>query len=238
MVKAPDIVYPVRKGEWNEELRYSLRSLSNLPHGRVWIVGHKPSWVRVKQTGQPGVRYWPRPQRSSKYRNANESLVEVATEIGNSLTSPFLLFNDDFYVMKPIEWVPTLHMGRLAEVIELYRKRHHTGAYWRGMVSTYRLLQEHGISDPLSYELHVPMPIWREPLLKAWEIGKSLEVLHIRTVMGNLMGLGGEQSQDVKAYGRREVEALLQGPFFSSNDMVPAVIRDRFKEPSPYEVAA
>ena len=236
-VSHPDIVYPVRRGDYNEELRYSLRSLVNLPHGRVWIVGHCPPWVKRYDTvTRTGVRFWPRPQKESKYRNANAALVEVATEIGNSLSSPFYLFNDDFYVMEPIEQVPLLHMGPLAKVIEHYRSRHHTGAYWRGMVASYRLLQEHGISDPLSFELHIPMPIWRDPLLEAWELGKSLEVLHIRTVMGNLMGLGGEQVEDCKVYGRRTQDEV-QGPFLSSNDMVLPKVRDLFRDPGPYEVA-
>ena len=40
-----DAVYYVRPGDRNDELRYSLRSLANLPHDRVWIVGHTPPWV-------------------------------------------------------------------------------------------------------------------------------------------------------------------------------------------------
>ena len=34
-----DLVYLVRPGEQNEELRWSLRSLVNLPHERVFEVG-------------------------------------------------------------------------------------------------------------------------------------------------------------------------------------------------------
>lgn len=48
-----DILYLCRPGE-NLELRYSLRSLRNVPHGRVWIFGDCPDWVtNVNLVHQP-----------------------------------------------------------------------------------------------------------------------------------------------------------------------------------------
>ena len=41
----PDIVYFVKPSEDNDELKYSLRSLKNLNHGQVYLVGYRPSWV-------------------------------------------------------------------------------------------------------------------------------------------------------------------------------------------------
>lgn len=231
--RPPDIVYPVRKGDHNEELRYSLRSLSNIPHGRVFIVGHKPPWVT-------NVSHWPRPQEGSKYRNANESLVEITREAGSSLTSPFLLFNDDFYVMQEMDSVPVFHMGPVQEVVDRYRKLHHMGAYWRGMVSTMRLMQDAKIKGPLlSYELHIPFPIYRDHLLRAWEMGKELEVLHIRTLMGNLARLGGTEREDVKVY-RGKTKGYEQWPFLSSNDdmtLTPlrGLLQRTFPRPCRYE---
>ena len=47
---AMDLVYVVRDGA-NPELRYSLRSVAvNLPHDRVWIVGHVPAWITGCET--------------------------------------------------------------------------------------------------------------------------------------------------------------------------------------------
>jgi hypothetical protein len=37
VVRTPDVVYVVRPGEKNEELRDSLRSLAHLPHGKGWV---------------------------------------------------------------------------------------------------------------------------------------------------------------------------------------------------------
>ena len=63
----PDIVYVVRPGERNEELRYSLRSLSNLPHGRVWIAGYMPKWVT-------GVEHIPSPAKPGSHVHAKANL--------------------------------------------------------------------------------------------------------------------------------------------------------------------
>lgn len=236
----PDVVFPVRKGDHNEELRYALRSLSNVPHDRVWIVGFKPSWVREKVNGSPGVYYFPREQKDRKYRNATESLIRITHELGASLSKPFLLSNDDFYVMEPIKGhFPVFHMGPVEAVIERYRKLHHQGAYWRGMVETFELMQRLGIQEPLSYELHIPIPIYREDLLEAWDLGKDLDVLHIRTLYGNLANLGGTYREDVKVY-RGKTKDYEDWPFLSSNDdmqLLPLrhLLRSRFPERSPYE---
>lgn len=228
----PDIVYPVRPGDWNEELRYSLRSLRNLPHGRVWIIGHKPPWVKERYGANEGVYFWPRAQRSSKYRNANESLVEITQEAGTALTSPFLLMNDDFYITSPLDQVDVFHMGPVDQVIDWYRTRHHRGVYWRGMVATNEVMKGQGITDALSYELHIPMPIYRDPLLEAWAMGRHLDVLHIRTLYGNIAQLGGTYMEDVKVYG---LQPRTHSPFMSTNDRVLQHLRDMFPDPSPYE---
>ncbi|MEU0273202.1 hypothetical protein ABZ129_15340, partial [Streptomyces sp. NPDC006307] len=58
---APDIVVPVREGAVNEQLRFALRSwAAHLPHGRVWLVGHRPRWaanVEHIATRQTGTKY-------------------------------------------------------------------------------------------------------------------------------------------------------------------------------------
>ncbi len=56
----PDVVYVVRPGDKNEELRYSIRSvIANLPHRKVWIAGYKPTWLSddlgyIKVQTKPG----------------------------------------------------------------------------------------------------------------------------------------------------------------------------------------
>jgi hypothetical protein len=63
--KLPDLVYVVREGDRNNELRHSLRSVvANVPHRLVWIAGYKPGWVSDL------VGYIPMAQRGTKWQNS------------------------------------------------------------------------------------------------------------------------------------------------------------------------
>ena len=227
---APDVVYVVRRGHTNEELRHSLRSLANLPHRRVWIAGFIPRWVR-------GVGRIPVAQKRSKYLNSTANLRAALEH--PQIADEFLLFNDDFFVMRPLTEMPILHRGPIQPVIDLYR-RIDNGPYVRGMEQTRDLLVELGHPDPLSYELHVPLPVRREAMLEALDLGRRIQVLHKRTLYGNLARLGGTRSPDVKVASAGAV-GYQDWPFISTLDWVfdqepvGSFIRDRFPEPSPYE---
>src|SRR5688572_13246658 len=103
MALAPDIVYVCRPGDDNEELRYSLRSLRNLPHGRVFVAGYCPVWVSSE------VERIPVPRMSDKHTHALASLVAAMND--ERVSDPFVMFNDDFYIMRPMDRVPILHTG-------------------------------------------------------------------------------------------------------------------------------
>lgn len=227
-----DVLYPVRRGDWNEELRFSLRSLSLYSElGRVFLVGHRPHWVSPRAT------LFPREQSGSKYRNANENLLWAADHA--ELSDPFLLMNDDFYLLRPLTRVRHFHRGPLGEMIDWYRRMHHTGAYFRNMGATYQLLKSLRFSKPLSYELHVPMAMDKETLFRAWDKGKAIDGLHIRSMVGNLGHYRGTYMEDVKVYRGRPVQ--WEGwPFLSTNDDlkdngVGKVLLSLFPGPSPYE---
>jgi hypothetical protein len=204
---SPDVVYPVRRGNHNDELRYSLRSLVNVPHGRVILSGYIPNWVT-------NVTAIDREQEGSNWANARANIEAALAEASD----PFYLFNDDFYVMLPMDEIPVMHAGPLAEVIERYRRTRHTGAYWRGMVATHLLLQEFGFSEPLGYELHMPLLIHHAPFLEALAMGNGIEALALRTLYGNLANLQGQQKEDCKVMARAGVLDYDQWPFLSSND--------------------
>ncbi|MFF5668793.1 hypothetical protein ACFY8S_01430 [Streptomyces hygroscopicus] len=188
-----DIVVPVRERAANEQLRYALRSwAAHLPHRRVWIVGYRPRWaagvehIRTRQTG-------------TKYQNTTTA-VRAACE-HPEVTGTFLLCNDDFFVMQPVDTMPVLHRGPVRKVEEYYESRAN-GAYLRGLRETRDLLVELGHADPLSYELHVPMPVEKAGMLAALDQARHLDVVHKRTLYGTLAGLGGEQIRDVKILHR------------------------------------
>lgn len=222
----PDVVYVVRPGEVNPELRYSLRSLVNVAHGTVWMAGHKPHWVAGS------VRHIPVAPRTPKAESSNANLRAACAH--PDVAEDFLLFNDDFFIVEPIGSVPMLHSGPLADHVKSMG-----GGYRRAAEGTRRLLAAWGHHDPLSYELHVPMPLVKPAMAELLEWAKGTWCLHHRTAYGNVIGVGGCQVDDVKVYKRQDV-LFPSGPFVSTHDRswtgrVGAWLRDRFPDPSPYE---
>jgi hypothetical protein len=229
-----DIVYVVRHAEDNEELRYSLRSLANLPHDRVWIAGYKPTWVS-------GVGEIPTVQSGSKWENSTGNLLAAC--LHPDVSERFVLFNDDFFVMHPIDAVPVLHRGPVSEVAAAYA-RNGESHYLTGMLETAALLRRLGHPDPLSYELHVPMTLDKarcaEVLGIPGQMGMRLRVLHKRTLYGNVEAVGGAETHDVKVpYPASEWSP--EWTFLSTHEStftagtVGGYIRSRFPDPSPYE---
>ena len=112
------------------------------------------------------------------------------------------------------------------------------------MQKTYDRMLEIGLSASqalLSYELHIPMLVHREGMLKALELGTGIHGMHNRTMYGNLMKIGGMQSNDFKVYNNDrniDFDAL---SFLSTSDRTfryhPAgkYLLSRFPEPSVYE---
>lgn len=214
-----DVVYYVRPGEHNEELRYSLRSLANLPHDRAWVVGHKPAWVT-------GVEHISGNTARGPQANAIANLGLACEAIR---AERFVVFNDDFYVMDPVLAVPTYHAGPLSERT-------------RPMSADLRIardaLAELGHKDPIDWTLHLPFVVWRRRLERVLALLTS--PAEWRTMYGNLAGIAGERADDVKV--RRRSDPIPDGPFLSSSPATfPALarlLRQRFPTPGPYEVAA
>jgi hypothetical protein len=112
------------------------------------------------------------------------------------------------------------------------------------MRETAALLADLGYPDPLSYELHVPLPVDKTGMLDALGLGRHLDVVHKRTLYGNLAGLGGQQIPDVKilhrgprGYGPNSL-FLSTMPDAFVNGHVGRFIRAAFPDPSPYEKPA
>ncbi|MYR64414.1 hypothetical protein GTY54_52125 [Streptomyces sp. SID625] len=226
-----DLVVPVREGHVNQQLRYALRSWQAcLPHRRVWIVGYKPAWLG-------GVGHIPTRQTGTKYANTTAA-VRAACEHPD-ITDTFLYANDDMFVMEPLAEMPVLHRGPVSEVEPSYAARA-SGSYLQGMRDTRALLAEHGHTDPLCYELHVPLPVGKAGMLKALDAGRHVDVLHKRTAYGVLNQIGGERIDDVKVLHRgprfdRSTPFLSTMPDAFANGEVGRVIRSRFPSPSDYE---
>lgn len=235
---SPDIVYVHREDELAEELRCSLRSLRNFPHGRVWVAGYKPRWVKAAHI--------PTDQRRSKHINSTANLIAACRH--PEVSDPFWLFNDDFFVLQPVE-PKVWHRGTVAEVVADYENRlggiSPAMPYRRGMVETARLLERWGHTHPLSYELHLPMPVPKasaDVLERAYVEGRTIPALHKRTVIGNVFHLGGDQMADVKVTDLETTwesgqEYVSTGNSAFHSGAVGRRLRELFADPSPFEEA-
>jgi len=219
-----DIVYLCRRGEHNPELRHSLRSLRNLPHDRVWIAGFKPSWVCAGHIVAPRMH--------SPWEQTTANLKAAAEH--PEVSERFLLFNDDFFVMRPLAEMPVLHRGPVGEPskgMTSYTAQLHTLAAW---------LRQQGHTHVLSYELHVPMAMTKTGVLEVMGLGAPYQAMirHKRSLFGNHFDVGGTLMRDCKI---RDKKAPLDRMFLSTSDAsflrwpVGEHIRAAFPDPSPYE---
>jgi hypothetical protein len=159
------------------------------------------------------------------------------------VSDPFVYFNDDFYVLRPVDGPPACHRGPLEALLgpEKARRRLGGSSYRGGRRDTARLLAELGIEDPLAYDaLHLPMVFGKAKLAEALELGSGVPALHYRTLYGNLAGRPGIQHANVKISDRATVPKA-EWDFVSTNTRafeggrVGVIIRDLFPDPSPYE---
>ena len=230
-----DVVYICAAEEPNEELRYSLRSLRNLPHRHVWVVGYRPRWV--VQAG-----YVPTRQAGRKHSNTWRNWLAMA-DCGQ-ISDRFVLFNDDFFVRSPITEVPTVHRGPLDDAITEYR-RHRLTEYSQRAAFTRDALRRAGrIGVLYSYELHMPMVIDRHQLVEAvaWlQRNRTLPLEYIskRTFYGNWAQVGGSLVRDCKTQNAKA--PVPNNPMFVSSSsrswtgVTGHWARSSFPDPSPYE---
>lgn len=227
-----DVVYLVRGGR-NEELRYSLRSLYHLPHDRVWVVGaNPPPWLTgVERIGV----------RQQQYKFADVPLKLLAACRHPEISDPFWLFNDDFFVTRPVDGFPLLHRGPLRAQMACGWGE----SYRQGADRTARLLVSWGHRDDglLSYELHMPLWVRKREFVEAWQRAQFVDFTIptcFRSLYGNHAQLGGREVDDAKV---RDCDSLPDpdAPAVSTTDRtfargeVGRWIRARLPDPSPYE---
>lgn len=240
-----DIVYLVKVDPDNnsEELRYSLRSLKNIPHGKVIIAGEKPDWVT-------NVTFLPVPQMYTKPKNVGMNMrAAVESEL---VSDDFILMNDDFFFMKNILEMPTLNFGPMSEVIARYNQRYPEGSpYITNMIELYEYLQNHGHKKPISYELHTPMVLNKQNVKELWDDIKG-PLYQFRSFYGNYFKVGGQSVPDVKIFLDGEHNdprytmnplAYLENQTFLSvtggsfkRGLPGEFVRSQFQEKSPYEI--
>lgn len=225
-----DVVYPLKPEGPYEELRYSLRSLRHLPHRSVFTAGGKADWFRGET-----IETEPQP---TKHLDSTNNLRAACLD--DRVSDPFVLMNDDFFILRAVPGIPVLNRGPAQDLLVQYNRQNLPRSYVEGARATLKVLKQEGWPDPLSFELHVPLLVHKSYMLAAIRIGESYPVWHKRTAYGALAGLTGETVSDVKVRDRKTglgAEAM----FVSTQDesfqagIVGQQIRSMFPDPSPYE---
>ncbi len=225
-----DIVYMVKNTTDNEELIYSLRSVErNFPHNKVWFAGGCPIGIK------PDERLNFIQVGENKWQKVGNMIARVCK--CEEITADFWLFNDDFFVMNPVEDVPPYYHGTLEELIERV-ERNSGGAspYTDRLRDTIKLLEERGL-ETKNYEEHIPMLFNRKKLLDMYKAGIRGAG---RSLYGNLYKIGGVERQDVKIFSKDKKPAS-NADFLSTTDVsfssgkVGEVIRSTFTEKSRFE---
>ena len=186
MTRDMDVVYICRSGP-NEELRYSIRSVEkNLPHNNIWVIGQSPEWYKGSFIEVKNV--------NAKYSNARANLDALIRS--KLITEDFILMNDDFFIMRPIEKISYFYEGTLLERAERNELLTTTGAYTQLLYNTYDKLLKMGIEEPLNYEMHIPMIMNKKKLKEVLRYKTCLW----RSLYGNIYEVGGTDREDVKVY--------------------------------------
>lgn len=226
-----DIVYFVKDEPINEELRYSLRSVAkNFPHRNVWFYGGCPDdlqpdrWAYIKQNAR------------SKWGNTSGLLRNACANEG--ISENFVLFNDDFFVMKPIESLPYYSDGSLEKRIkELWTRNPGGSVYITRMQLTKKMLTQEQFPTE-NYAMHMPMIINRREMQETFKKFPDGEMW--RSLYGNHHRKPVEYMKDCKIYSRDEMPPT-DTPFLSTTDAsflygkVGEYIREIFPKPSRFE---
>ena len=233
-----DIVYLVKDCYLNEELTYSLRSLKNIPHDKVFIVGGFPTNLK-----RESLVHIPVLQGNNKYRNTTNNLKHICSN--KAISEDFILMNDDFFILKPV--VPeelNLCRGYIDDVICEYVRRYGEfySQYIREMKQAKIFLEDLGIKKPLSYELHIPMVINKQKFLDIFSI-PHIDALgdnsQKRSIYGNLYCKNSKVINDVKVFNDY-FYPLGSDKFLSTEDnswsKTKQYVNSLFPEKSIYEI--
>ena len=227
-----DIVYFVKDGIRNEEFKYSLRSVSqNMPHKRVWVFGGcLPNII-------PDVRVRVAQEGRTKWDKVR-TMFKMACE-NKEITDNFILFNDDFFVMQPTDFIEPLYRCSLEDHIHILEPRGPT-EYSKLLRRCYNELKRIGASQ-LSYELHTPFIFNKKKLLRM--LNDYPKQHCTRTLYGNIYNIGGRRSNDVKIFTVKPEFDYKNSRFLSTDDPIVNVnndiwrwIRKQFPKKSDYEL--
>lgn len=222
-----DVIYPYKAAPFDLELRYSLRSLVNLPHDRVIIAGDKPMFCSDR------VLHVAVPAQESRYQSSAANIL-AACEASDS--DHVVVMNDDIFLLEPWRFQ---HENR-GTIRDYLNSGKAFGGYRLAIEATLEILQGMGIAEPLFFGLHTPTVYRREVLMETIRAYSGQAVL-LRTLYHNLHPQPSVTVEDVKLHSWPGYQPPHIGSVLSISDEVATSLRfrkwisERLPHRSPYE---
>ena len=207
-----DVVYFV-KAFPSSDLRYSIRSVAeNLEFHMLYIYGGKRYNIApdryYKIMNQKGATKWDR---------VRNMYLEVCNN--KYMSEDFILFHDDFFVMKHVKEIKPEYRGTISEHINDMRLRYGNklSEYTKLLINAEKLLKEAG-KTTYSYELHKPFIFNRKKLKNILELYPKAHC--IRSIYANYYEIGGKKVNDVKIFGKKANFDWKCEPIISTSDVI------------------
>ena len=215
-----DVVIPLRDrpSPYNdEELRYCLRSIEKYMDVRdVWVVGQPRDWLSVNWISLS--------DGGSRFGSAHRKIRAACDN--PFISDPFVLFNDDFFLLNPIKDFPDYYDGTLQQRINS------AGGDYLAM-----LKRSQSFSDGNNYATHTPALIKKE-------IFKTIpEGISYRIAYGSRSGNEKKPIKDPKIYNQKDHfdfrEWVKGKAMFSTSDFsfhyILREMKQLYPEPSRWE---
>lgn len=226
-----DLIYILKADIDTKELKYSLRSVEkNFPIKRVWFVGGQPKGL------EPDIRIPHVQVGNSKWEMIRSSMWKAVND--ERLSEDFFLFNDDFFVMEPVDTDSFRNFvdGTLGRRIDELHSESGMNAYTRTL---FKLEQElKTMHEPtMNFDVHLPMLLNKEQVRSTLYKCSSPQM---RSAIGNINRLPFVIHPDVKVYDLESVP--VNETYLSTNDdtfrkgNVGEYIRETFTTKSRFEV--
>ncbi len=202
-----DIVYILRQSNIdNLELLFSLRSLKNIEHGKVFIVWFLPKWCE-NIIHIPAIDPY-----HIKSLNALHK-IEIACR-DDRVSEDFILMNDDFYITKPTK-IKYYHRWTIQDHIEDKKTRIWWSQYVKNLEKTYKIFPKW-----LDFSLHIPFIYNKNRFLDLWKKYDKNEGYLLRNLYANHYEINWEYMEDVKVNNFQDFQEIQKNTpiFLSSND--------------------
>jgi len=238
------VIYPLGTGsKWqNNELRYSLRSLSKISGiGDVFIVGEKPAWV------QNVIHI---PCKDIPFRKEYSIYTKIMAAVEDRRVSNcFLFMNDDHFCLQDMDVteIENYASGTLED--EFNRRHGHYKAACKNTLDMLEVITNDNLryfGDEFNYcDVHTPILYWKG----FWNgISKVIEPKTEYVLKSLYAGFAGVQTVEItdlkinKPMQYREIIAKLAGrKFFSIGDYgvcpdMKRVMNELYPQKSKYEI--